>query len=210
MTGSATITQVTTKSDLRADLRARRAALSPEEVRRGGFALSECLLADPRIEQAACVAVYASFGNEPSTRPLRAALRVRGVLVLVPFLLPDGGLDWVDDDRVVMAEPDAVDSRAALLHPAGDRLGVDALVRADVVVVPALAADFSGVRLGQGGGSYDRALLRIAPMALTVALLHPHEVLPIGSIPREPHDVPVRAIATGEGPLTDCGRGPTT
>jgi len=184
------------KAQLREDLRRSRALLDEEALRANARVVAESLLAEPRVEQSACVAVYTSFGSEPSTRALRAALRVRGALVLRPYLMDDGDLDWVDDDRTLMAAPDPVTGRDAAVHPEGPRLGPDAIGRADVVVVPALAVTRDGVRLGQGGGSYDRALTRSPVTAWKVALLHDGELLAAGAIPREPHDVSVDAVVT--------------
>jgi 5-formyltetrahydrofolate cyclo-ligase len=65
------------------------------------------------------------------------------------------------------------------------------------VVVPALAVDRRGVRLGRGGGSYDRALTRAA--GLTVALLYDGET--VEELPAEEHDVPVKAVVTPSGGL---------
>ena len=68
--------------------------------------------------------------------------------------------------------------------------------KADVVLAPALAVDRTGARLGRGGGSYDRALARVRPDALVVALLHDGELLPPGqTVPTEPHDRRVAAAA---------------
>jgi len=184
------------KAELREALRRSRALLDEDALRVNARAVAETLLAEPRVEQSACVAVYTSFGSEPSTRAIRAALRVRGVLVLRPYLLEDGDLDWVDDDRTLMAAPDPSTGREAAVHPDGPRLGPEAIGRADVVIVPALAVDRDGVRLGQGGGSYDRALTRSPQTALKVALLHDGELLTAGSIARQPHDVIVDAVVT--------------
>ncbi len=60
------------------------------------------------------------------------------------------------------------------------------------MLVPALLVDRHGTRLGKGGGSFDRALARAT--GLTIALVHDDEVVDL--LPAEPHDVPVRAIAT--------------
>ena len=184
------------KAELRATLRRSRALLDEDLLSANSRSVAESLLAEPRVEQAACVAVYTSFGTEPSTRAARAALRVRGVLVLRPYLLDDGELDWVDDDRPLMAAPDPASGRDAAVHPLGPRLGADAISRADVIVVPALAVARDGVRLGQGGGSYDRALVRSSPGALKVALLHDGELLSAGAIPAETHDIVVEAVVT--------------
>jgi 5-formyltetrahydrofolate cyclo-ligase len=60
-------------------------------------------------------------------------------------------------------------------------------------VVPALAVDRTGLRMGRGGGSYDRVLAR-ADRAYSVALLHDGELLE--KVPAEPHDRRVRAVIT--------------
>jgi 5-formyltetrahydrofolate cyclo-ligase len=63
-----------------------------------------------------------------------------------------------------------------------------------VVLVPALAVDESGNRLGRGGGSYDRALARVGGQVPTIALVYDGEL--VGRLPAEPHDRPVRAAAS--------------
>ena len=112
----------------------------------------------------------------------RAAYIVFSVgMKVVPVTLPDLDLDW----RVAGA---------------CERLGRDAIHDAEVVVAPALAVDRSGNRLGQGGGSYDRALARRHPDALIVVLLHDGELLPVGAVPTDPHDVAVHvAVMPSDG-----------
>ena len=135
------------------------------------------------------IAAYISVGTEPSTREL---LRPGWLL---PVLLPDGDLDWIAyDGRLASAA-------RGLVEPIGDRLGVDAVTTCDLVLVPALAVDRRGNRLGRGGGSYDRALARAA--GLTVALLHDGEL--VDQVPVEPHDIAVRAAVTPTGGLVLLG-----
>lgn len=104
---------------------------------------------------------------------------------LLPVLLPGGDLDWARFDGELTAGP------RGLLEPPGRRLGVAAIEDCEVVLVPALLVDREGVRLGRGGGSYDRALARAG--GLTIALVHDDEL--VDSLPREAHDVLVRAAA---------------
>jgi 5-formyltetrahydrofolate cyclo-ligase len=174
------------KAALRRALLGRRAALDGTALRAAGSALALAL--HPLLADAAVVALYSAVSAEPPTRPLLEALA--GHEVLLPVLRDDGDLDWT------RAGPPLVPGLRGTVHPHGPRLGVDAVARCDVVVVPALAADHRGARLGRGGGSYDRALRRAR--GLVVALLHDGELLE--RLPEEAHDVRVGAAATpGDG-----------
>jgi len=185
------------KAALRALVVAARRDLGARELAADARLTATVVLDLPEVAAARCVAAYVSIGAEPGTRHLLDVLAARGVLVLTPVLLADGDLDWAEYDGPGGLEPAA----RGLLEPAGPRLGVDAVRRADVVVVPALAVDRHGNRLGRGGGSYDRALARLAPDALACALLHEGELLPPGAaVPTEPHDRPVHAVATPSAP----------
>lgn len=81
-------------------------------------------------------------------------------------------------------------------QPSGPVLGADTLKKADLILVPALAASTDGTRLGQGGGWYDRTLPHRCPTAPVVAVIFDDEVLEPGQIPLEAHDVPIDAIIT--------------
>jgi 5-formyltetrahydrofolate cyclo-ligase len=178
------------KAVLRAAARERRRGANPQT----GQALWASALTLPEVAGATCVAAYIARSGEPETVPLLAGLRARGVRVLLPVLRPDLDLDWAADDGTRRAS----EVRPGLLEPAGAALGVGALMLASVVLVPALAVDRTGSRLGYGGGSYDRALARVAPGTLVVALLHEGEVTD-DELPAEPHDRRVDAVITPAG-----------
>ena len=179
----------TAKAAVRRELRAARRALAATRDREAdAAAIAAAVLAGcvDAIADGATVAIYRSLPTEPPTDALAAGLHARGLRVLVPVLLPDKDLDWC---RLL---PDG---------STGPALGLDAIARAAVVVTPALAVDVSGARLGQGGGSYDRALRRRAPGALVVAVVGDDELLP-GPLPAQGHDVRVDAVVTpGRGML---------
>jgi 5-formyltetrahydrofolate cyclo-ligase len=145
------------------------------------------------------VTAYVPVGPEPGGRALpavvAAALPPAGTLLL-PVLLPDLDLDWAPYRE---GEP-LVAAGRGLRQPAGPRLGVDAVSAAALVIVPAVAVDGRGVRLGRGGGSYDRALTRVDPDALVVAPLHDGEL--VDALPAEPHDRRVHAVITPSAGLT--------
>lgn len=176
------------KSALRRELRAaRRGSVRPPE---DAAALRDVVSALPEVQHASRLAAYVSAAHEPPTTALLDRWRQEGRAVLLPVVLPDLDLDWALDDAA--HRPGLL---RAVHEPAGERLGVDAVRGADVVVVPALAVDRAGRRLGQGGGSYDRALARVAPHALVVALVHPDELVD-GPLPTEPHDRRVDVVVT--------------
>lgn len=175
------------KAALRHRLRAQRRTLA---VDGRGEALAGVALTLPEISTARVVAAYIARSGEPATVTLLRELAARGVRVLLPVLEADLDLQWAVDDGT---REDGI--RAGLLEPAGPRLGREAIAAADVVLVPALGVDGSGARIGQGGGSYDRALARARPGALVVALLHDEELLS-EPVPLEAHDRLVDAVVT--------------
>lgn len=188
------------KASLRSRLVAARAARAPAEIEAAGRALRDAVLEMPEVATAGTVAAYYSVRTEPPTRSLVYALWKRGTYVLLPVLRPDGDLDWASYEGPDSLTP----GRFGLLEPSEVLRGLGAVTRADVVLVPALACSRSGDRLGRGGGSYDRALARIGGEVLTMALIYDDELL--DSVPSEPHDVPVRAIARPRYGITRLAR----
>lgn len=182
------------KDRLRRQVRARRSHRSVRRRTEAAQRLADVVLTMPEVAAARCVSVYASRPAEPGTGPLIEALAARGVRLLLPVLGTGLQRDWAQ-----YTGPEDLRERAPGRppEPSGPSLGVDALAEADVVLVPALAVDAAGVRLGQGGGWYDRVLTHVRPGAPVVALVHEDEVLEV--VPREPHDVPVTAVATPDG-----------
>jgi 5-formyltetrahydrofolate cyclo-ligase len=174
----------TAKTALRRRLRATRRHRQPDrDPAAEAAALADRVteLVRERTRGRVCrVAAYESLPTEPPTALLVERLTAAGYEVVVPVTLPDADLDW---------------RRAGT----GEPLGRDAVREALVVVAPALAADRAGNRLGQGGGSYDRALARRHPEALVVVLLHDGELLPAGTVPVESHDVAVHVAVTPSG-----------
>ncbi|MFD3558595.1 5-formyltetrahydrofolate cyclo-ligase [Streptomyces sp. NPDC058686] len=188
------------KSALRAELLQVRSGLPADDVAKAAEALARQALGLSELAGARTVAAYVSVGREPGTRELLDALHARGVRVLLPVLLDDNDLDWGAYDGQGSLARVRHAGKMALLEPAGERLGTEAVVEADAVLLPGLAVDGRGMRLGRGGGSYDRVLARLeradADPALVV-LLYDGEV--VEHVPEEPHDRPVHAVVTPSG-----------
>jgi 5-formyltetrahydrofolate cyclo-ligase len=163
----------------------------PEAVRRSASAsVQAATLALVRRARPTVCAAYVPIGSEPGGSALPALLGGAlppGGRLIVPILLPSNDLDWA------VYSDDLVGGRHGSRQPAGVPLGVDVISQASLIIVPALAVSRSGMRLGRGGGSYDRVLAR-AEAAFTVALLHDGEL--IDEVPGEAHDRPVHAVIT--------------
>jgi 5-formyltetrahydrofolate cyclo-ligase len=128
-------------------------------------------------------------GREPGSLRLLDALRDGGTEVLLPVVVTDG-LDWARYAGPEGLVADALGTRA----PDGPRLGAAALAATDAVLVPALAVDRRGIRLGRGGGYYDRALA-VAPADVPlIALLHDGEL--VERLPADAWDRTVTATVT--------------
>ncbi|MBO9521444.1 MAG: 5-formyltetrahydrofolate cyclo-ligase [Nocardioidaceae bacterium] len=178
------------KLALRDQLVTARGRLGVAEIAARAQATTALLLASPEVRQAATVAAYVSVGREPGTGLLLDALADAGKRVLLPVLLGDNDLDW----STYEGSAALAGARRGLLEPTGELLGVDAIAGADVVLVPGLAVDRTGLRLGRGGGSYDRALARVPLGTFTCVILNESEVL--DQVPAAPHDRPVAAAVT--------------
>lgn len=177
------------KAAARRELRAARrawAAASTVERAALGQSLAEHLSAflvdvlpePPPRAGTPCVAAFESLPTEPPTAALIQTLRSAGHRVILPTLLADNDLSWRD-------------------AASGADLGVAAIADARLIVLPALAVDTCGHRLGQGGGSYDRALLRSSPGSIRLAVVFDAEVW--DGVPTDAHDQPVDAVLTPGG-----------
>ena len=184
------------KAALRRRLLADRARLGPGQRAAAARALRDAILELPQAQMAGTIAVYYSLASEPGTHGLVYALWKRGGYVLLPLLRPDADLDWASYEGPDSLRP----GPRGLTEPNEPPRGPDAVARADLVVVPALAVDHSGVRLGRGGGSYDRALSRVGAGIPTIALLYDGELL--DEVPAAAHDQRVRLVARPSAGIT--------
>ncbi len=163
-----------TKPAIRAELLAARRSRADREPADAAVRAALARLA----ADLGTVAGYVPLPNEPGGALLPTVLAQACRRLIVPLTLPDRDLDWT-------------------VFGDGERLGPDAIAGAELVVVPAVAVDRTGTRLGRGGGSYDRALARTGSGTLRVAVVYADELL--DHLPAEPHDVPVHAAVTPQG-----------
>ena len=193
------------KAALRQRLLAARRSVADDVHTEEARSLTEHLAA--AVSGANTVCAYVPVGTEPGSIKMLDVLlrRVDRLLLPIARTTPDGSpmaLQWGEyrPGRLVAAQ-------YGLLEPSEPWLPPPSLAEATVVVVPALAVDRTGVRLGRGGGFYDRTLVFRDPGARLIAMIRDQELL--DELPREPHDVAItHALTPGRGliELASAGR----
>jgi 5-formyltetrahydrofolate cyclo-ligase len=185
------------KRMLRDAVRRRRSARAPDrrqqdDVQR--FARLTELLAGRPVRR---LAAYLSAGTEPDSLRLVAWSVAHDIEVLLP-VLTDGAGSWLREPAwAAYTGPEALrEGRSRILEPAAPPLADGALTGVDLLVVPGLAADVEGNRLGRGGGWYDRARADHGDLE-TWLLLNDDEVL--GVVPADTWDLPVDLLITPSG-----------
>ncbi|HET9140323.1 5-formyltetrahydrofolate cyclo-ligase [Actinophytocola sp.] len=183
-------TRAWSKARWRSELRAARRGV-PASVRFAeAMALSNQLTSGRIVRPGQTLCGYVPVGSEPGSAQMLDDVADFGVRVLLPVVAGRGPLDWA-----WYAGPDSLrPGPYGLLEPIGERLSTTALRIADLVLVPALGVDRTGVRLGQGAGHYDQSLPLTAPGTPLVAVIRDQELVP--ELPAEPHDVRVTAVIT--------------
>jgi 5-formyltetrahydrofolate cyclo-ligase len=191
------------KAALRERLLAARRSVA-DDVRAGeARSLTEHL--DAAVSSGSTVCAYVPVGVEPGSIEMLDVLLRRTGRVLLPV-----ARTAADDSPVALQWGEyrpgqLVAARFGLLEPAEPWLPATTMAEASVVLVPALAVDRMGVRLGRGPGFYDRTLVHRDPRARLIAVIRDQELL--DELPHEAHDVPMtHALTPGRG-LIELGGG---
>jgi 5-formyltetrahydrofolate cyclo-ligase len=166
-----------TKAKLRESIRSNR--------RNNQYHFNLSLLADSEeFKMARVVASYQAYGDEPDTDSINHLIIESGKKLLLPVLMPDKSLEF----RIWDGNPRNLKLNGKLREPVGEKFAG----AIELMILPALAIDQHGNRLGQGGGSYDRTLENF--QGVSIAIVNESEF--IESIPTEDHDIPVNAVLT--------------
>lgn len=190
------------KQELRARLRAARAAIAPERIATMSSAIAAHVQASPAWASAAAIAGFVGVKGEPDTRELLAAVLAEGKALWLPRVLGPREIGFARVHELA----DLVRGGFGLFEPPASA-GIVALAAAavDLVLTPGLAFTSAGVRLGFGRGHYDRELgptaIDAAPIRMGICFA---EFLDVVALPSDAHDVPMHAIATEHGVIA-CG-----
>jgi len=183
------------KQQLRRQMIAARQALTPADRACRSALAQQAVLATPEWTQARTVLLYIPVRGEVDTVLLAAAGVQQGKQLLLPRAEQGGRRLWLHrwDGTVDQLAPGAYGIPEPLPDlPQADPAGVD------LVVVPGVAFDRRGYRLGYGGGYYDRALPGM-DRAVKIGLGYAFQLVDL--LPAEAHDVRLHAVATDDGLL---------
>ena len=175
------------KAALREQMKRHRHSLSEEERTAQSRAITRQVLSLPAFQQADTVFTYCSFGEEIDTYTLMETCLAQGKRLCLPRTLPGRRMEAMQVTDLSQLSRTAY----GILEPT-DACPCIAPEQIDVCLVPCLAADRHGYRLGYGGGYYDRFL----PRTQAVRLLLCVEARLLDMLPAEPFDAACDLICT--------------
>jgi 5-formyltetrahydrofolate cyclo-ligase len=182
------------KNELRRNVIARRKALPKEVVREKSAAIAKQTLELVEYKNAGTVMTYVDFRNEVQTAEIINHALQNGKRLVVPItdipnkrLIPSQLINYPDD---------LTPGTWNILEPKPERVRPVAPEEIDLVIVPGVAFDTAGNRLGYGGGFYDRFLPLTGAATVFVSLAFELQIRP-NVYPHE-HDVPVHLLITEE------------
>lgn len=185
------------KNELRQRMRDQRSALSFGDIAHKSAAAAERVLALPEVGAASVVALYAPIpaSKELATRRIHEGLAARGVRVAYPIVRRRGlPLDFVTVADVTQLTPSAL----GIPQPdaAAPRLDLGEI---QAFVIPGLAFDRLGERLGWGQGHYDRTL-SLVPAALRIGYAYDFQLVPLVPVGADDERVDVVVTESGTSP----------
>lgn len=176
------------KKALRAEVKAKKRAMTEEQIAATSDALAQQLYAHPAYKEAKSIFGYLSYNQEVRTMPMLERAQKDGKRVAVPKVIGDTMIFiWLDDlSRVELGYcsiPEPIDN------------GPEAVDETALVMMPGLAFDPTGRRCGYGGGFYDRYLEQ-HPHHPTIAMCYGFQMF--DHLDTDPHDIPVNYVLSQE------------
>ena len=193
------------KQNLRQEMRQRKKTYGSEQLRRMSQPIIETLLAHPRLMSAHTILLYASLADEVNTHELINTLLQQGKTLLLPVVVDDHTMKicrYTHDTNVGHGSFGIMEPQAEAFTD---------YEQIDLILVPGMAFDRHGHRLGRGKGYYDRLLPRI-PAAYKAGICFPFQI--VEEVPAEAFDICMDIIITSNEdelshphhPLPPCDR----
>lgn len=177
------------KAALRVHARAARQAVLPEYRTARAYAVAERILGLPEMAAATAVMLYGASPEEVDVSVLESTLRERGVRIAYPRVAGFRTLSvhWVDDPAVLLR------GAFGLLEPP-EGTPQTAVSRLSAIIVPGVAFDSEGNRLGSGGGYYDSLLGGPDPVPVTIGVAYDEQI--VDMVPHDERDRPTDVVVT--------------
>lgn len=180
------------KKSIRNTILEIRNYLKSEEVDKLSGEIMSNLIKIPIFEKSKKIMVYLSFKNEVDTFKLISFCQKKGKDIIVPFTIEK-------DKRIVPSlikdiDKELVKSKFGYLQPSPEHLKPIDDKEIDLIIVPGVAFDRLGYRIGFGGGYYDRFLSKLKHKVTTIGLAYDFQI--ISRVPAEEFDIPLDYIVT--------------
>jgi 5-formyltetrahydrofolate cyclo-ligase len=175
---------MTDKSEIRAEVRRRIKELSGEDKSQSATKIFTTIESDPHFIEARCIALFAAMKDEVSTEYALNAWQEMGKRIVVPRV--EG-----DIMRFYDYSPETMQSGAfGIMEPtSNDEISAEEI---DLIIVPARAFTLSGIRLGRGGGFYDKYMSLSGFKAYKIGIAYTCQIF--DSLPHAPHDIKVDKV----------------
>ncbi len=180
------------KQQLRQHYKQIRKQLSAEEVQNHSSRIAEQLFASPFWQQSKTIMLYLSFQNEVATEVIYQRGWQEGKTMLLPICAPSGGLMEMS---VLSSLDSLVPNRYGIGELPEHLQNIAAPEEIDLCIIPGIAFDKKGNRLGFGAGYYDRYLPRVNQKAKRIALAYECQLYD-GTLPTDAYDLPMQYILT--------------
>lgn len=181
-----------TKAEIRREMLEKLKNMDKEEKERRNARIREKLFSYDRFKKANVIMSYVSKPYEVDTWDIIKRSLEMGKKVAVPFILEQERLilpSLIVDHRELIPGP------FGIYQPHPDNLRQLNLNQIEIILVPGLAFDKQGNRIGHGQGYFDRFLKKISPNAHTIGLAYEFQIL--NTLPFDPEDIPVSTLISG-------------
>lgn len=183
---------VLSKNALRQQIAERLAALEEPDYQCFNRQIRQLFFRLQPVREARRIMIYHSIGREVVTLPIIETLIRQGKQVALPVCTPKRDLEA----RAILSLAEVIDTGKFGLKEPGPEAPSVAVADLDLIVVPGVAFDTAGNRLGHGMGYYDRFLARTGRQSFKLALAYDFQIVP--QVPAEPHDIKMDGVLTPE------------
>ncbi len=180
------------KQTLRQHYKNIRRQLSAEQVTSCSASIAERLFASSFWKESKTIMLYLSFQNEVDTAAIYKQGWAEGKTMLLPICAPSGGLMEMS---VLTSFKQLIPNRYGIGELPDVLQQIIDPAEIDLCIIPGIAFDHTGTRLGFGAGYYDRYLARVNPSARRIALAYECQ-MHTGTLPKDQYDLPMQDILT--------------